>query len=175
MQLVCIAKSWPWVSPADMAASGTKHLARIETVLGSCMSSCASQAHAHGQKSGTDAYDWIRQSVGKRRPVYPTPDDRCASACASHGLGKRHAGPFYQKITNTSGSSSRRRRENAFIPSCKWLAARPLCRSGRVAYPPWTISPVEGQIGRLKMIKRTMFGRAGFKLLRARVLHAKCG
>lgn len=40
---------------------------------------------------------------------------------------------------------------------------------------PWTTSPVEGQISRLKMIKRTMFGRAGFKLLRARVLHAKCG
>ncbi|WP_310888925.1 transposase [Gluconacetobacter dulcium] len=117
----------------------------IETVLGSCMSSCASQAHTHGQKSGTDAYDWIRQSVGKRRPVYPTPDDRCASACASHGLGKRHAGPFYQKITNTSGSSSRRRRENAFIPSCKWLAARPLCRSGRVAYPPGPSVPSKGR------------------------------
>ena len=35
---------------------------------------------------------------------------------------------------------------------------------------PWTTSPVEGQISRLKMIKRTMFGRAGFSLLRARVL-----
>jgi hypothetical protein len=33
-------------------------------------------------------------------------------------------------------------------------------------------SPVEGQISRIKMIKRTMYGRAGFKLLRARVLHA---
>ena len=38
---------------------------------------------------------------------------------------------------------------------------------------PWTTSPVEGQISRLKMIKRTMYGRAGFSLLRARVLHAK--
>ena len=37
---------------------------------------------------------------------------------------------------------------------------------------PWTTSPVEGQINRLKMIKRTMYGRAGFELLRARVLHA---
>jgi transposase len=37
---------------------------------------------------------------------------------------------------------------------------------------PWTTSPVEGQIGRIKMIKRTMYGRAGFVLLRARVLHA---
>ncbi|MFC7555656.1 ISL3 family transposase [Pseudoroseomonas wenyumeiae] len=35
---------------------------------------------------------------------------------------------------------------------------------------PWSTSPVEGQINRLKMIKRTMYGRAGFQLLRARVL-----
>ena len=37
---------------------------------------------------------------------------------------------------------------------------------------PWSTSPVEGQINRLKMIKRTMYGRAGFALLRARVLQA---
>jgi transposase len=37
---------------------------------------------------------------------------------------------------------------------------------------PWTTSPVEGQINRLKMLKRTMYGRAGFRLLRARVLCA---
>jgi len=36
---------------------------------------------------------------------------------------------------------------------------------------PWTTSLVEGQINRLKMLKRTMYGRAGFQLLRARVLH----
>jgi transposase len=37
---------------------------------------------------------------------------------------------------------------------------------------PWTTSPVEGQINRLKMLKRTMYGRAGFELLRQRVLYA---
>jgi transposase len=37
---------------------------------------------------------------------------------------------------------------------------------------PWTTSPVEGQISRLKMLKRTMYGHAGFELLRARVLNA---
>jgi transposase len=37
---------------------------------------------------------------------------------------------------------------------------------------PWITSPVEGQISRLKMLKRTMYGRAGFELLRARVLNA---
>jgi transposase len=32
---------------------------------------------------------------------------------------------------------------------------------------PWTTSPVEGQISKLKMIKRTMYGRAGIQLFRA--------
>ena len=36
---------------------------------------------------------------------------------------------------------------------------------------PWTTSPVKGQISRLKMIKRTTYGRAGFSLLRARMLN----
>ncbi len=31
---------------------------------------------------------------------------------------------------------------------------------------------VEGQVTKLKLIKRTMYGRAGFALLRQRVLHA---
>ncbi|QDU24241.1 hypothetical protein ETAA1_62550 [Urbifossiella limnaea] len=34
---------------------------------------------------------------------------------------------------------------------------------------PWSNGQVEGQVGRLKGIKRQMFGRAGMKLLRARV------
>jgi transposase len=35
---------------------------------------------------------------------------------------------------------------------------------------PWSTGQAEGQINRLKMIKRQMYGRAGFELLRARVL-----
>jgi transposase len=37
---------------------------------------------------------------------------------------------------------------------------------------PWTTSPAEGQVNRIKLIKRATYGRAGFDLLRARVLHA---
>jgi transposase len=36
----------------------------------------------------------------------------------------------------------------------------------------WSQGPVEGHVNRLKMIKRTMFGRANFDLLRMRVLYA---
>jgi transposase len=35
----------------------------------------------------------------------------------------------------------------------------------------WSNGQTEGQINRLKMIKRQMYGRANFDLLRARVLH----
>jgi transposase len=37
---------------------------------------------------------------------------------------------------------------------------------------PWSTSPVEGQINRLKTIKRQMYGRAGYPLLRKRLLAA---
>ena len=37
---------------------------------------------------------------------------------------------------------------------------------------PWSNGPVEGQVHRLKLIKRQMYGRASFDLLRIRVLNA---
>ncbi len=36
---------------------------------------------------------------------------------------------------------------------------------------PWSTGPLEGQVNRLKLIKRSMYGRAKFDLLRLRVLH----
>jgi transposase len=36
---------------------------------------------------------------------------------------------------------------------------------------PWSNGQVEGQINRLKMLKRQMYGRANLDLLKARVLH----
>ena len=46
-------------------------------------------------------------------------------------------------------------------------------RSGRVeaaVSEPWSNGPVEGQLNRLKMLKRQMYGLAGIELLRARLL-----
>lgn len=54
--------------------------------------------------------------------------------------------------------------------------ARHLCRDEKAFLAalqlPWSNGPVEGQIHRLKLIKRSMYGRAGFDLLRRRVLNA---
>jgi transposase len=38
---------------------------------------------------------------------------------------------------------------------------------------PWSNGQVEGQVNRLKFLKRQMYGRASFQLLRARVLHRR--
>ena len=37
----------------------------------------------------------------------------------------------------------------------------------------WSNGQLEGQVNRLKMIKRQMYGRAKFDLLRARVLYSR--
>jgi transposase len=37
---------------------------------------------------------------------------------------------------------------------------------------PWSNGPVEGHVHRLKLIKRSMYGRANFDLLRLRVVNA---
>ena len=36
----------------------------------------------------------------------------------------------------------------------------------------WSNGPTEGHVNRLKLLKRQMYGRAKFDLLRSRVLHA---
>lgn len=50
--------------------------------------------------------------------------------------------------------------------NCDYAAVRAACSL------PWSNGQVEGQVNRLKLIKRTMYGRGGFDLLRQRVLHA---
>jgi len=59
-------------------------------------------------------------------------------------------------------------------PACSFAASmrRDLPAVQAALDLPWTTSPAEGQINRIKTIKRSMYGRAGFQLLRARVLHA---
>jgi transposase len=66
-------------------------------------------------------------------------------------------------LSSTSGTALKE-----FVASLRW----DLSAVQAALDLPWTISPTEGQISRLKILKRTMYGRAGFNLLRARVPHA---
>jgi len=53
--------------------------------------------------------------------------------------------------------------------------AQSLCRDEAAVLAalqlPWSNGQVEGQVHRLKLIKRQMYGRAKFDLLRLRVVH----
>jgi transposase len=61
------------------------------------------------------------------------------------------------------------------LPSLHTLAAdidRDATPSSSASPLPWSSGVVEGHVNRIKMLKRQMFGRAGFKLIRKRVLLA---
>lgn len=79
-------------------------------------------------------------------------------------------------------------RQESALPLAAWLAKAAGTRSPEVRgfadglrqdeaavaaalTEPWSNGPVEGHVNRLKVIKRQMYGRAGFPLLRARVKH----
>ena len=50
-----------------------------------------------------------------------------------------------------------------------WVAATLAVESGLVLA--WSNGRVEGEVNRLKLLKRQMYGRGSFNLLKARVLH----
>jgi transposase len=102
--------------------------------------------------------------------------DRIAAQCPDAILLRYLALDFRQALTSSESG-----------PMEAWIQVAKQCPYGplvRLAYglqkdlsavcaaveSPWSTGQVEGQINRLKMIKRQMYGRAGFDLLRARVL-----
>ena len=80
----------------------------------------------------------------------------------------------------------KKRDSQAFLPWLKRAKACPVAEMRRFALglenesaaalaaltEPWSTGQVEGQITRLKLLKRQMYGRANIDLLRLRVLHA---
>jgi transposase len=85
------------------------------------------------------------------------------------------AGAFARMVRDKDGS-----RLDAWLETAARSELAPFARGLRQDLPavraalglPWSTSPVEGQINRLKTLKRQMYGRAGFDLLRQRVLAA---
>jgi hypothetical protein len=76
-----------------------------------------------------------------------------SSAVIEHNLNQRTRGI---KAEQAGGQ-----RDRGVQRICARDPARQCCRNGQV----------EGQVNRLKLIKRQEYGRAGFDLLRLRVLH----
>ena len=118
--------------------------------------------------------------AGRGAQLLPAISGRCACCGAAAGrlparspvlLGRtnawKHVRPFAQTLTERQGERLPRwldavRQDD--LPSLHTLAA------GLTL--PWNSGVVEGHVNRIKMLKRQMFGRAGFHLLRKRVLLA---
>ncbi|HUP81297.1 MAG TPA: hypothetical protein VM260_22285, partial [Pirellula sp.] len=61
--------------------------------------------------------------------------------------------------------------EKMVCPLKRPLPEKMVCPLKRPLELPWSNGQLEGQINRLKMIKREMYGRANLKLLECRVLN----
>jgi transposase len=123
------------------------------------------------------SFDWAR------RPPDRT-DEQRARLAAIHGRDAELAGAldladgFAALIRKQSSGTLSEWLAKAEASSCPELARfaegirQDEAAVGMAITGPWSNGPVEGQVNRLKAIKRQMYGRAGFPLLRARVIHA---
>jgi hypothetical protein len=110
-----------------------------------------------------------------------------AEAATMHGLVQRFAALVREAgVSCCSSAASCAERVRAFeawaadIKACGIRTAQTFAAglvadgtAGRAALTtPWSNAQAEGQITKLKLIKRLMYGRAGFELLRRRILLA---
>ncbi len=110
----------------------------------------------------------------QRRWIEQIHEDQGRRAALWHSLARRFVEMFRQRrVAELEGWLADA--ENSGIEELKAFAERIASRSlsaVRAALTEeWSNGQVEGQINRLKMLKRQSYGRAGFELLRARVLH----
>jgi transposase len=102
--------------------------------------------------------------------------DRIINQCPEAGDLRRIALAFRAALTAENSIQLRRWIEGAkrseFGPVVRFAYGlqKDISAVAAAVDTPWSTGQVEGQINRLKMVKRQMYGRAGFELLRARVL-----
>jgi transposase len=112
------------------------------------------------------------------------PAERDMAAQAHMGLLGGGEGELPEALTLAEEFAALARQESA-VPLAAWLAkaagsnspevrgfAEGLRQDETALLERWSNGPVEGQVNRLKVIKWQMYGRAGFRLLRARVRHS---
>jgi hypothetical protein len=138
----------------------------------------------HGYSASVAAAEavWERLLERQREPEALAPADAGALACL-------WADPEVEALNDLSCSYVRMIQEkragefDGWLDACGWCGVGPLVslwlglRRDYVAVraaleEPWSGGQAEGQINRLKTLKRKMYGWAGFELLRRRVLCA---
>jgi transposase len=123
------------------------------------------------------SFEWVRRAEG-REPEQQARLDAIRGRCAEVATGLDLADEFAGLIRERSGGDLTgwlAKAESSGCPELRQFAVG--VRSDEAAVKGavserWSNGPVEGHVNRLKAIKRQMFGRAGFMLLRARVLRA---
>lgn len=102
--------------------------------------------------------------------------DRIAAQCPEVTVLRKLALDFRDALSADESTQLRQWVENAkrceFGPVVRFAYGlqKDISAVAAAVDTPWSTGQVEGQVNRLKVIKRQMYGRAGFPLLRARVL-----
>jgi len=105
--------------------------------------------------------------------VRPYPDEICSRSpeIATISTLAREFGRIIRKRDVNAWPQWCRNAENSLLANF----AKHLCRDEAAVLAalqqPWSNCPVEGNIHRLKLVKRSMYGRANFDLLRIRIVH----
>ena len=121
------------------------------------------------------SFEWVRRREHRKEEPQARLDairGRCADLSAALDLADEFAA-LIRKVSQGTLTAWLARAESSSCPEIRRFAegirrdeaAVQAAVSGR-----WSNGPVEGHVNRLKMIKRQMYGRAGFVLLRARVV-----
>jgi transposase len=123
------------------------------------------------------SFDWVRRREDRKAEAQARLDairDRGAELAAALDLADEFAALVRQQSPGTLADWLTRA-EASPCPEVRRFAEgirRDEAAVDAAVTGTWSNGPVEGQVNRLKTIKRQMYGRAGFKLLRARVIHA---
>lgn len=109
-----------------------------------------------------------------------THPDALVANCPELDVLAKHVRAFAHMVTDLQGDQLQEWIESARaatgLPSLSRFAhhlERDLDAVVAGLSQPWNSGVVEGHVNRIKMLKRQRFGRAGFELLRKRVLLAK--
>jgi transposase len=123
------------------------------------------------------SFEFIRRPE-EREPEEQARLDKLRNCEASLREGLDLAGEFAEMVRQRSGLSLAEWLTKAKASACAELRnfgsglRQDEAAVAAALTEEWSNGPVEGQVNRLKLIKRQMYGRAGFQLLRARVRFA---
>ena len=104
--------------------------------------------------TGLAHFPW---SVRVERRLSGEPSSRRTAPTSAPTRSSRSASPHPVRANS-------RQLSEASVPGFQYSFGR------KSRHPPWSSGVVEGHVKRIKMLKRQMFGQAGFRLLRKRVL-----